>query len=59
MEKVTQFFAILGAFSALCGLIAKALPPGKAQAAFAWLGTLSAPKALPAPPPDAPKDGAS
>jgi hypothetical protein len=25
MEKVTQFFAILGAFSALCGLIAKAL----------------------------------
>lgn len=48
MDKVTQFFAILGAFSALCGLIAKALPPGKAQAAFAWLGTLSAPKALPA-----------
>lgn len=47
MEKVTQFFAILGAFSALCGLIAKALPPGKAQAAFAWLGALSAPKALP------------
>jgi len=28
MDKVTQFFAILGAFSALCGLIAKALLPG-------------------------------
>ena len=56
MEKVTQFFAILGAFSALCGLIAKALPPGKAQAAFAWLGTLSAPKALPgSDKPSAPK----
>lgn len=59
MDKVTQFFAILGALSALCGLIAKALPPGKAQSVFAWLGTLSAPKPLPAPPPDVQKDGAS
>lgn len=53
MDKVTQFFAILGAFSALCSLIAKALPPGKAQSVFAWLGTFSAPKQV-----EAPKDGA-
>jgi len=59
MEKVTQFVAILGALSALCGLIAKALPPGKAQGFFAWLGMLAAPKALPAPPAAEKKDGAS
>ena len=53
MDKVTQFFAILGAFSALCSLIAKALPPGKAQSVFAWLGTFAAPKQV-----EPPKDGA-
>lgn len=55
MDKITQFFAIVGAFAALCSLIAKAMPPGKAQSAFAWLGTLAGPKALP---PSEKKDGA-
>jgi len=57
MDKVTQFFAIVGAFSALCSLVAKALPPGKAQSVFAWLGTFAAPKQV-APAADK-KDGAS
>lgn len=56
MDKVTQFFAIVGAFSALCSLVAKALPPGRAQSVFAWLGTFAAPKQLPAADK---KDGAS
>jgi hypothetical protein len=40
MDKVTQFFAILGAFSALCGLIAKALPHysgGEADSHEEWV----------------------
>ena len=45
MDKATQFFAILGAFATLCSLVAKALPAGKAQRAFAFLGSFAAPKA--------------
>jgi hypothetical protein len=47
---MTQFFAILGAFSSLCMLISRVLPAGKAQAAFAFLGHFSTVKPLDAKP---------